>query len=87
MLAKIEEAEIESPTARKVLSDRTIYESRTMPIKGSSPILCDFGEARIGKGKHSGDIMPDLYRAPEVVLGMEWDNKVDIWSMGVMVGS
>lgn len=29
--------------------------------------------------------MPGIYRAPEVILGMEWDFKVDIWSAGVMV--
>ncbi|KAI1914233.1 hypothetical protein LOZ65_005679 [Ophidiomyces ophidiicola] len=30
------------------------------------------------------DIMPDVYRAPEIVLKMPWDNKVDIWSMGMV---
>lgn len=29
--------------------------------------------------------MLGVYRAPEVVLGMEWDSKIDIWSVGVMV--
>lgn len=29
--------------------------------------------------------MPGVYRAPEVILGMEWDSKIDIWSVGVMV--
>ncbi|GLA99708.1 hypothetical protein AtubIFM57143_008406 [Aspergillus tubingensis] len=29
--------------------------------------------------------MPGIYRAPEVILGMEWDYKVDIWSIGNMV--
>lgn len=29
--------------------------------------------------------MPGIYRAPEVILGMEWDCKVDIWSIGLMV--
>lgn len=29
--------------------------------------------------------MPDLYRAPEVILNMEWDYKVDIWSVGMVV--
>ncbi|KAK7420435.1 hypothetical protein QQZ08_010422 [Neonectria magnoliae] len=29
--------------------------------------------------------MPDFYRAPEVILGMGWDSKIDIWSMGVMI--
>lgn len=29
--------------------------------------------------------MPDIYRAPEVILGMAWDYKVDIWNVGMMV--
>lgn len=29
--------------------------------------------------------MPDFYRAPEVILGMEWDEKIDIWCVGLMV--
>jgi len=29
--------------------------------------------------------MPDLYRAPEIVLGVEWNEKIDIWSVGLMV--
>ena len=29
--------------------------------------------------------MPEMYRAPEVILDTEWDSKIDIWSVGVMV--
>ncbi|KOS37274.1 hypothetical protein ACN38_g11932 [Penicillium nordicum] len=28
--------------------------------------------------------MPGIYRVPEVILNMDWDCKVDIWSIGVM---
>ncbi|PGH00692.1 hypothetical protein GX51_05678 [Blastomyces parvus] len=73
-----------TPSARKVLSDRTIYASRRIPTCTGLPVLCDLGDARIGSHKHRGDIMPGIYRAPEVILGMEWDYKVDIWSVGVM---
>ena len=48
------------------------------------PVLCDFGEARIGEGDHNL-IQPYPYRAPEVILEMSWHNKVDIWMVGVMV--
>jgi serine/threonine-protein kinase SRPK3 len=48
------------------------------------PILADFREAYIGD-KHTGMIQPDLYRSPEVVRGMEWTSKVDIWNVGVLV--
>lgn len=31
--------------------------------------------------------MPDVYRAPEVILGMDWDIWVDIWSVAMVVGT
>lgn len=70
---------------RKILEDRTIYVSRPLPISVGTPVLCDLGEARIGTDTQYGDIMPDIYRAPEVILGMEWDYKVDIWNVGMVV--
>lgn len=85
ILHQIEEDEIARPIARKILDGREIYFSRPVPISEGLPVLSDFGEARIGESKQRGDIMPGIYRAPEVILGMEWSNKVDIWSMGVMV--
>jgi serine/threonine protein kinase len=87
VLCQIEEDEHTRPIARKILDDRHIYFSRPPPVSEGLPVLSDFGEARIGKTKHKGDIMPGIYRAPEVILDMEWDNKVDIWSTGVMVSS
>ena len=85
VLSRIEQGEIERPVARKTLKDRTIYNSRPMPLNRGLPILCDLGQARIGNRKHRGDIMPDIQRAPEVILGTHWDTKVDIWAIGVMV--
>lgn len=70
---------------RKVLEDRTIYLSRHLPISYGTPVLCDLGEARLGIDQQQGDIMPDLYRAPEVILDMTWDYKVDIWNVGMVV--
>lgn len=72
------------PSARKTLAGRTIYESAIMPITYGRTFICDFGSAHLGK-KGTEDIMPDMYRAPEVILGMGWDDKVDIWSIGMMV--
>ncbi|RAH52988.1 kinase-like protein [Aspergillus piperis CBS 112811] len=85
ILSKMEEDELKRPIARKVLSDRSIYYSRPMPVCSGLPVVSDLGEARFGKEKHYGDIMPGIYRAPEVILEMEWDYKVDIWSIGNMV--
>ncbi|KAK0102752.1 hypothetical protein ONS95_006349 [Cadophora gregata] len=83
IISQIEKG-LEQPIARKVLSNRTIYKSQQMPLSTGPPLLCDLGEARLGTQKHRGDIMPGIYRAPEVILGMDWDSKVDIWAIGVM---
>ncbi|KAI9068560.1 kinase-like protein [Trametes sanguinea] len=82
-----EDREQTDPTPRKLASDRTIYLSRTVFFKGKPgrPALSDFGEARFGQKVYTGVIQPVQYRAPEVVFGMPWDEKVDIWSIGVMM--
>lgn len=85
ILSQIEEDEIKRPIARKILDDRDIHYSRPMPICTGLPVLSDLGEAQVGKQKHKGDIMPGIYRAPEVILDMDWESKVDIWSIGTMV--
>ena len=38
--------------------------------------LIDYGSAT------SGVITPRQYRAPEVLLGMEWDEESDLWGVG-----
>ena len=81
----MEKEELDTPSFSKVLADHTIYTSHWMPVTGGVPILCDFGESKIGLKNHRDDIMPGVMRAPEVILGMEWDEKVDIWAMGLMV--
>jgi serine/threonine protein kinase len=32
-------------------------------------------------------ISPHAFHAPEVVLGADFDTKVDIWSLGCLIGS
>lgn len=65
-----------------------IYASKpTMLELSGHPILTDFGQMRLVEGSVSGDwCMPDLYRAPEVMLQLPWGFPVDIWAIGVMVG-
>ena len=87
---EIEQQEIEHPSPRKVLAGRNIYRSYS-PVAplGGAPHIIDSGAARLGEmgQMHSGDIMPWQYRAPEIILGMDWNDKVDIWSVGMMVES
>ncbi|KAL4784407.1 kinase-like domain-containing protein [Aspergillus varians] len=85
ILSNFEQAEFEAPVPRKTLEDRTIYVSRPLPISMGTPVLCDLGEARLGIDQQRGDSMPDIYRAPEVILDMMWDYKVDIWNVGMVI--
>ncbi|KAM3495664.1 hypothetical protein MY3957_001032 [Beauveria namnaoensis] len=82
---QLEKSEQAQASTRKVLGDRTIYLSRQTPKTDGDPVLADLGSARFGQEQYEGDIMPLVYRAPEVILGMGWSSKVDIWSVGVMV--
>lgn len=85
-LRKVEEEELSDPSARKVYKDgHIIFETRPVDVDVEWPILCDFGEARFGQDEYDGQVLPDLYRAPEILLGRPWTNKVDIWAMGLMV--
>lgn len=82
-----EEEEWAEPSLRKVDGGHIIYETRQVdiPDNPSHAVLCDFGDARFGEETYIGEVMPDLYRAPEIVLGIPWDEKIDIWSVGLMV--
>lgn len=85
VLLKYERLATEHPVPRKELDDRTIYASQPMPLTKAPPVISDFSEARFGDTKHSGIIMPHVYRAPEVILDMPWDYAVDIWGFGMTV--
>ncbi|KAJ5595509.1 uncharacterized protein N7459_001717 [Penicillium hispanicum] len=85
ILSDFEASEISRPTARKSLEDRTIYITSRFPMgDGGLPLLSDFGEARFADEELKGNIMPDYYRAPEVILKSNWDSKVDIWSVAMV---
>jgi serine/threonine protein kinase len=89
ILVDFEEEERSSPCPRKIVGDRVIYTSRLLgiPKEHGRPILADFGEARLIStlGKQWEDVQPLIYRAPEVLLRMPWNEKIDIWNLGVLV--
>lgn len=62
-MSKVEQAELASPSPRKVLADRAIYLSYAMPTTYNPPVITDFGAARLGDPgqKHSGDVMPGVF--------------------------
>ena len=84
--------EVDQPSPRKKIDEiRTVYQSRHFrrPVGGKGyglPVLCDFGEARIGKNHESGPfVQPHIYRAPEVIFEIPWGSAVDIWNLGTLV--
>ena len=86
VLAEMEQAEISNPSPRKQLGNgRTIYRYHLMPVTEGNPSLSDLGLALVGKEKYAGLVMSADTRAPEVMLGMQWDKKIDIWAVGMMV--
>lgn len=94
MLADFSTAEAEQPSARKKVGDScVIYESRSFrpPHRDKGyglPILCDFGESRIGETHETGPfVQPHIYRAPEVIFEMAWGSPIDIWNLGALVSS
>lgn len=88
ILVAFEQAEKSNPSPRKMVGDRVIYLSRDLEIPKvhGRPILSDFGEARFSSsiGTQWEDVQPLIYRAPEVLLRMPWDEKIDIWNVGVL---
>jgi serine/threonine protein kinase len=88
VLKQVEDLELANPTPRKVLADRCIYLSYELGITYGPAVITDYGAARLGDPdsdeKHSGDVMPGPYRAPEIIMGGDWDSKIDMWSLGVM---
>lgn len=85
----LEEEELQHPVLRKDgdTNGRTIYMSRDlrMPKNLGDPVLYDFGSAMLGNQHYSEFIQPNIYRAPEVILGIPWIYSVDIWNVGCMV--
>ncbi|KAJ0426586.1 kinase domain protein [Aspergillus carlsbadensis] len=92
MLADFATTEMENPSPRKSINhSRTIYTSQKFrpPINGKGhglPVLCDFGEARVGNTQESGPfVQPHIYRSPEVIFEMPWGCPVDIWNLAGLI--
>ncbi|KAG5936513.1 hypothetical protein E4U60_002519 [Claviceps pazoutovae] len=73
-------------TDRKVIGDRVTHVPQMLMTASGPPHLCDFGHARICPNSElqTGLIMPTQYRVPEVLLDMQWDFAVDLWSVGIL---
>ncbi|KAJ5732598.1 hypothetical protein N7493_004079 [Penicillium malachiteum] len=90
ILTDFEDEEVRQPSLRRNINEsHPVYQSRRFrrPLRHGLPILCDFGEARVGRVHESGPfIQPHIYRAPEVIFEMTWGSAIDIWNLGALSG-
>lgn len=65
----------------------------TLPVSPSPQVsasrnkfkLIDFGAATLEYDYRNSYVQSRWYRAPEVMLGLPWDEKVDVWSLGCVL--
>ncbi|KAH9948887.1 kinase-like domain-containing protein [Amylocystis lapponica] len=70
--------------------DTVTVKSQSLPIPSNEVVhplqysikLADFGSAQFLDKRRTDKLQPVRLRAPEVVLGLPWDEKIDIWSVG-----
>ncbi|EFE37876.1 hypothetical protein TRV_07467 [Trichophyton verrucosum HKI 0517] len=98
-LREVEEEESQNPSVPITTKDENgtvsgiVYKSRPTRLEFTGiPILTDFGQMRHvidDGGEDQGEFrdwwMPDLYRAPEILLQLPWSFAVDMWSVGIMI--
>jgi len=63
-----------------ITPDEAKYPGTNIQVK-----LTDFGTAAFNNGTHADMIQPVALRAPEVIIGCEWDQRADIWNLGCLV--
>jgi serine/threonine-protein kinase SRPK3 len=90
ILDDFEEAEKSTPSATNIFDrKRTTYATRKFrPPKNhayGNLVLCDLGEARVGGPHEYEEILPEVYKAPEILIQFEWGHSVDIWNLACVV--
>lgn len=86
---QFEEDERDHPCARKIPvgGGPIVYASRLVDwgrLPGAA-VLCGFDNVRHRGLEYRADAMPDVLRAPEIILGTGWNEKIDVWGVAVLV--
>ncbi|EFR05429.1 CMGC/CLK protein kinase [Nannizzia gypsea CBS 118893] len=93
-LKEVEEQESKNPSVPIITKDKNgavsgiVYKSQPTRLEHTGfPVLTDFGQMRFAgdDGEFNDWWMPDLYRAPEILLQLPWSCPVDMWSVGIMI--
>ncbi len=80
LLSTSEPFEWREKTTRRRTAGEVVVVPRDYSIK-----LIDFGGATYDYCRKAGLICTRQYRAPEVILGMEWSLPSDVWSLGCIL--
>jgi len=59
--------------------------AETRKPHSSEVVVIDFGGALFAAERGDGKIGTRHYRSPEVIIGLPWDEKADLWSAGCLV--
>lgn len=92
VLTDFEQAEKSTSShSKRVNQDRRLFASRSFRKPRNHgygpPILCDFGEALVGKDHAHVNKQPEIYKAPEVLMETSWTHSADIWNAACLVCS
>ncbi|KAK0267606.1 hypothetical protein LTR91_014571 [Friedmanniomyces endolithicus] len=86
---EIERAEELNPSVPVMDGTYPVYRSREEPATARNITgivhLNDFGSARSASASYQDWWMPDLYRAPEILMRVPWDFGVETWSIGILI--
>lgn len=52
---------------------------------GLNIALCDWGLARFTDKQHINAVAPLKFKSPEMLIGVPWDQKTDIWTLGTQL--
>ncbi|KAI0038516.1 kinase-like protein, partial [Auriscalpium vulgare] len=69
-------------------TSNTVVRYKSQPIAASDGLvmkIADFGVANMISDHFMEMVQPAALRAPEVILGAPWNEKVDIWSVGCLI--
>jgi len=76
---------LRDPRYEVVALPRGGKDAETRKPRSNEIVVIDFGGALFAAERGDGKIGTRHYRSPEVVVGLPWDEKADLWSAGCLV--
>lgn len=73
------------PSPCKVYNGRTIHSVGCWNFQPQQHPFSAFWRGSLWQGAIREGAMPNLYRAPEILLRIAWAEKIDIWALGLLI--